>query len=226
MTTMDIKYTPQRLSDNGSYQVYNLTCNFADVLWQGTGLSPSVQYQVGTPDMPAANIYSTFALAEAAFLSVYPTLIVTYYNTVFGTSNTLGNVVIIDKQIQDAINAGTGPTHTSNTVTRTVNGSATQCSASSRDNLVFISLTEAQSITLLAGQSGSIAFQTASTSGGSYTTFSQVSNANAGALTIGLNLTDTAGSMLIGFVPAGSYYKIISAGAGTNTVIATRELTL
>lgn len=111
MTTMDIKLSIQQQKNIGSYAVYDMYADFADTLYQSLGFGNSNQYLIGTPAMPSANIYSTLAAAEADFLSVVPAATVTTFNSIFGTSNTVGNIVTIDTETQNAINGSTFPVY-------------------------------------------------------------------------------------------------------------------
>lgn len=227
MTALNIKYTLTRYPDlSPGIPQYGMTALAADPLLQYPSSIISAFYTITTPAMPSANVYATLADAENDFFTNQLPQIITIINGYFNTSyTTIGTTSLFDQTLQDALAALT-VTHTSSTVTRTVGGTATQCTISTKDNLIFCSLTESQTFTLAGGQSGSISLQTSPTLGGTYTTFSQISNANTGTLAVVVGAGTIGGSVLVGHVPAGYYYKLVPAGTGTNAVVTTKELTL
>lgn len=79
-----------------------------------------------------------------------------------------------------------------------------------RDCMVHYSVDIAATMSLIAGQTGTIFLEIASNSGFS-TNLQELGrfvNGNSGTLTIGLNLTQTVSGNLSGFVPAGYYCRI------------------
>lgn len=172
-------------------------------------------YAIASPPDPSMGIFATLAAAQADFIAnQLPTLIPIINANYPGTPAYTGIGII------SVFNEGS---KSNTTVVRTIGGAGTQCSNPNNDNLVILSLTEAQTLSLTTGQSGTLSFQTAPP-GGSYTEYSRIGNGNSGTLTIGIGLTNTGTGLLIGFVPATYSYKIVPAGSGANTYITGQEL--
>lgn len=108
---------------------------------------------------------------------------------------------------------------------RTLNSAAYQI-AVTRDSTVYYSAQIAATMSLSGGQTGTVALQISSTSGGTYITIATLTNGNTGTLTIGLNITQTQAAVLTGFIPAGYYVKIVSTGTATNTLVSQQEVLL
>lgn len=117
---------------------------------------------------------------------------------------------------------GVGTPTINNGVSRSLNA-AFQIS-STKDISVNYSVQIAATLTLLAGQTGTISLQISSTSGGTYTEISRFTNGNTGALTIGLNLTQIVIGQLSGRIPIGYYVKLVSSGTATSTYITGQEV--
>lgn len=111
MTTMDIKYVISQQANQGAYQVYIISADLADTLYTELFLGNQNQYLIGTPANPSMNVFSTLSGALSSFLSVVPAQTVTAYNSLFGTSNTVGNFVTIDTETQNAINGAALPVY-------------------------------------------------------------------------------------------------------------------
>lgn len=109
--------------------------------------------------------------------------------------------------------------------TRTLNSSAYQIS-STRNSFAMYSVQIAATISLTTGQTGTVALQMSPTSGGTYVAVNTVSNGNTGSLTLGLNLTQTQLAVLLAFVPAGYFVKLVSTGTATNTIVNQQEVLL
>lgn len=219
MTAMDIKYTIKRTLDSGVYQVYDMYANFADIEYQDLVLGNSNQYRVGTPANPAMNTYTTLAAALADFLSAIPQQTVDGFNTLFGTSNTLGNMVVIDKQIQDAINAaassppsfGLAPNFSAVTTAGQI--------STSRSALVNYEFPGALALSLLTGQSVTATLKYADNSGMSTNVVTaDVSSVGASGLA---GLAQTNSLKLTGEIPPGKYRQVTFATTGGATTPAT-----
>lgn len=110
---------------------------------------------------------------------------------------------------------------------RTLN-SAFQAS-STRDAMVSYTVDVAATLTLTGGATGTVTLQYADDSGftTSVVTVQSSVNGNSGALTIGLNLTQTGTCSLSGMIPAGKYAKLVTtntAGSPTFTFRAAQEV--
>lgn len=225
-TPLNIQFTIQQQPNNAFYPgpQYYFYAFPADQTLQSSLEEVADIYYIATPANPSMNIYTTLADAQTAFLTNDIATLITQVNNDYGTSyTTMGTVSPFNQQLQTAL-ASAGTPHVPSTVTRTINGSGTQCTDPTHDCLVFASLNESQSLSLSGGQTGTISFATSTTSSGTYSNFTQVGNSNTGTLVIGLNTLAGNGNVLIGFNPAGNYYKLISGGTGTNSVIQVKEL--
>lgn len=204
-----------RNPDAGGQVMYGILGLPSDPTLQFSGITVDYPYVIATPANPSLGIFATLAAAQADFIANQLPALVSVINSIYTSGPTYTGIGMVR----------VGP-NVSNSVTLTIGGSGTQAQDPTRNNLVVLSLTEAQTISLTTGQTGSLSFMSSPTSGGTYTMFSQIGNGNSGALTLGLGLTNTGTSNLIGFVPAGYYYKVVAAGTGTNTVVAGQEITL
>lgn len=89
----------------------------------------------------------------------------------------------------------------------------------------------ASALSLSGGQSGTVVLEIASNSGftTNVQTLSQFTNANAGTLTIGLNITQTNTAVLTGFIPTGYFVRlrtVNNTGSPTFTYKAGQEVVL
>lgn len=107
-------------------------------------------------------------------------------------------------------------------VTRSLNSNFQ--ASTTRDSLCIYSADIAATLSLTAGQMGTIFLETSADGSTNWTELSRFSNGNTGTLTIGLNLTQTVTAELSGYVPAGYYIRLRTTGTGTITYRAGREL--
>lgn len=204
-----------RNPDVGGQLMYGIFAQPSDPTLQGFSNSVDFPYTIATPADPSMGIFATLAAAQADFIANVLPGLVSIVNGTYPSGPIYTGIGII------SIGGN------SNTpVTITIGGSAVQAHNANANNLVILSLTEAQTISLTTGQTGTLSFMTSPTSGGAYTMFSQIGNANSGALTLGLGLTNSGTSGLVGFVPMGYYYKVVASGTGTNTFVIGQEITL
>lgn len=131
-------------------------------------------------------------------------------------SDSSGNPVSSNVSTSQA-NAATATKSWSNT-NRSLNSSF-QISTT-RDALVSYSVDIASTLSLVAGQTGTVYLEYADDSSFTLniTTICQTANGNTGALTIGLNLTQTGTATLSGLIPSGKYAKLVTENtSGTPT---------
>lgn len=204
-----------RNPDAGGQVMYGILGVAADPTLQYPGISVDYPYVIATPANPSLGIFATVAAAQADFIANQLPALVSAINSIYPSGPTYTGIGTVS--IGGNSNAA---------VTISIGGSAIQAQNANANNLVILSLTEAQTISLTTGQTGTLSFMTSPTSGGTYTMFSQIGNANSGALTLGLGLTNSGTSCLVGFVPMGYYYKVVASGTGTNTFVAGQEITL
>lgn len=120
----------------------------------------------------------------------------------------------------------TNPARVVNTPTRALS-TAYQASAT-QDSLVFMSVEIDAALSLSGGAKGTCTLEVSPTSGFStVVNDSETINGNTGTLTIGLNTVGAGGGAMVAFVPAGYYYKAVTAnttGTPTFTVLGTTEV--
>lgn len=78
------------------------------------------------------------------------------------------------------------------------------------------------SLTLSGGQTGTVNLQT-SPDNSTWTTICTVVNGNTGSLTLGLNTLNSQTVQMIATVPPNYYYRLITTGASTFSVVNGRE---
>lgn len=115
-------------------------------------------------------------------------------------------------------------THTINAVTRALN-TAIQISTT-QDVVASYSVQITSTLSLSGGQSGTVFLETCSTSGGTYTVIGQSTNNNTGSLTIGLNTSQVQATTIVGFVPKGYYFKLVTSGTSTFSFVSGVEILL
>ena len=86
--------------------------------------------------------------------------------------------------------------------------------STTRDALIACGGSLGASLTLVAGQTATIAVQT-SPDNVTYTTVATFSCGNTGTLVVGLNTVSTQSGSATIFVPRGSYFKLVPSGNGT-----------
>lgn len=90
--------------------------------------------------------------------------------------------------------------------------------SSTRNVLASYSVDIAATLSLSGGQSGTVFLEISANGTTGWTTIAQFTNANAGSLTIGLNVTQTNTAMLAGTIPAGYSARLRTANnTGTPT---------
>jgi len=97
--------------------------------------------------------------------------------------------------------------------------------STSRYTMVSVSVQVACALSLTGGAAGNVSLQT-SPDNITYTTVQQLTNANSGSLTIGLNITNTNGAVLSAVLPPNYYYKLVSAattGSPTFSVLTSSQ---
>lgn len=213
------------------------------------------QFLVGPfdPDnnyFPTAESYVTYVYGP----TTYGAQLLNDANTAFGSGSfTLGTISYVPQKIQDALagkqnNLPTGASSSQylggdltfhnipaamariqNAVTLTF-GSGSQPSTT-RDVLGVYSVSIADTLSLSGGAAGYVSLEIATNSGftSGLQEVARVSNSNTGSLTIGLNLNDTSGGVLTGYIPAG-YYRRLSThnttGTPTYTYVCGQEIQL
>jgi hypothetical protein len=103
--------------------------------------------------------------------------------------------------------------------------------STTRDAAVYYSVSVASTLSLTAGQLGSVELRYADDSGftTNVVTASVSTNGNTGTLTVGLNTVQTSGVIVAGIVPAGKYVKLVSVdttGTPTQTIVRSQEVLL
>lgn len=93
----------------------------------------------------------------------------------------------------------------------------------------FVSVSCSVSITstlsLSGGQSGTVTLQS-SPDNITYTTIATTTNNNTGSLTLGLNTSQGQAGTLTGTISPGYYYKVVSSGTSTFSILQTFETQL
>lgn len=118
------------------------------------------------------------------------------------------------------------PSFSQSSPSRTLNSSFRP--STTRNVLVSYSVSIATTLSLTTGQAGTAILET-STDGTTWSTVSQIANANTGSLTIGLNLTQTITGVLAGVIPANSFARIRTVnntGTPTFTYVSGQETLL
>lgn len=94
---------------------------------------------------------------------------------------------------------------------------------SPRWNIANFSVTINSSLTLSGGQTGTVSLQT-SPDNSNWTTVCTAVNGNTGTLTIGLNTLNSQTVQLLATVPPGYYYRLVSSGASSMSIVNGREV--
>lgn len=97
--------------------------------------------------------------------------------------------------------------------------------STSRFTSVSCSVSITSTLSLSGGQSGTITLQT-SPDGTTYTTMATATNNNTGSLTIGLNTSQAQAGCLVATVPPTYFYKIVSSGTSTFSLLQVQETQL
>lgn len=97
--------------------------------------------------------------------------------------------------------------------------------STSRFVSVSCSVNITSTLSLTGGQSGTVTLQT-SPDGTTYTTMATATNNNTGSLTIGLNTSQAQAGDLVATVPPGYFYKIVSSGTSTFSLLQVQETNL
>ena len=139
------------------------------------------------------------------------------------------NITVDSKGRITSAATGTPAARSFSSPTRSLN-SCFQIS-STRDAFVSYAVDIAATISLTTGQTGTETLQYSDDSGCSTNTITvnSTTNGNTGALTIGLNLTQTATGTISGIIPAGKWVKILTAnttGTPTFTFRSAQEVLL
>jgi hypothetical protein len=95
--------------------------------------------------------------------------------------------------------------------------------------IVMYSIEASPTLSLTGGQTAKVVLSTSATSGGTFTAVSGYKDANTGSLTIGLNMTDTAGGVVSSVIQPGYWVKLDTTGTTsglTITLIALDETIL
>lgn len=82
------------------------------------------------------------------------------------------------------------------------------------------------SLTLITGQTGTAFLEVSANGSTGWAELARFTNGNTGALTVGLNLTQTVAGNLVGTIPAGYYARIRTTGTATATYRSGQETTL
>jgi len=98
-----------------------------------------------------------------------------------------------------------------------------QATIPARWNIVNFSTTINASLSLTGGQTGTIVLQT-SPDNSVWSTVCTAVNGNTGTLTIGLNTLNSQTVQMLGAVPPNYYYKLVSSGTATMSVVSGREV--
>lgn len=97
--------------------------------------------------------------------------------------------------------------------------------STTRDALVSYSVDVSVTLSLTSGQTGNI-FLEISPDSSSWTEIGRFTNANTGALTVGLNLTQVVTGTVSGYVPAGYYARLRNTGSGSFVYRSGQEVLL
>ncbi len=187
-----------------------------------TGVLNVPNYAPGTGTVTSIGISSTDFSVSGSPVTTSGSITLNLGNT--GIAGTYSGVTTDGK---GRVTSGT--TRSFSNPARTLN-SAFQISGS-RDCLVSYTVDIACTISLTAGQTGTLTLEYADDSGftTNVVTVQTAVNANTGALTIGLNLTQTTTAGITGVVPAGKYVRIRTAntiGTPSFTFRAAQEVLL
>lgn len=109
-------------------------------------------------------------------------------------------------------------------VTKALNTAYTP--STSRATMVTYSVQITSTLSLSGGQSGNVTLQVSDNTGANYVTVATTTNNNTGSLTIGLNTAQVQSGPLIGVVPPGCSYKLVSSGASTFSALTGQEVSL
>jgi len=113
------------------------------------------------------------------------------------------------------------PSYGQSAVTRSFN--TVFVPSSTRNVVVSYSVEIAATISLTAGQTGTVFLEISADGSTGWTEISRATNGNTGTLTIGLNLTQTATNPVVGTVPAGYSVRLRTTGTATITYRAGQE---
>lgn len=101
-------------------------------------------------------------------------------------------------------------------------GTSYQGTFPAKSTIVNFSIGINSSLTLSGGQTGTVVLQT-SPDNTTWSTVCTVVNGNTGSLTLGLNTLNSQTVQMIAAVPVGYYYKLVTSGASTFSVVNGRE---
>lgn len=107
------------------------------------------------------------------------------------------------------------PAYAQSSVARSLN--SVFIPSATRNTLVNYSVDISATLSLAAGQTGTVFLEISADGSTGWTEISRFSNGNTGTLTIGLNITQTATGTLTGTVPAGYSVRLRTASSGTPT---------
>jgi hypothetical protein len=98
--------------------------------------------------------------------------------------------------------------------------------STSRSVLVTYSSQITSTLSLSGGQSGSVTLQISDNTGANYVTVATTTNNNTGSLTLGLNTAQVQAGPLVGVVPPGCSYKLVSSGGSSFSALTGQEISL
>ena len=94
------------------------------------------------------------------------------------------------------------------------------------DSWVVYTVSIAATLSLTAGQSGTVFLEVSADGSTNWLNVSQFTNGNTGTLTIGLNLVQTGSGVVAGYVPPGYYVRLRTTGTATITYVTGQETLL